>query len=360
MTNKIFFDERPMASLGQASNWRPKTIANWLFITAFMVFLIVIIGGITRLTESGLSITQWNVVTGILPPLTEAQWHAEFALYQKTTEFQTVNAHMDLAAFKTIFFWEYFHRLIARSIGMVFALPLIYFWVRKMIPQGYHLRLLALLALGGLQGAIGWWMVSSGLVGRTDVSHFRLAVHLLTALFIMSGLIWTALDLKNLSRMRRARPAHLTIFGLLVISILFFQLLYGAWLAGLNAGYVASDWPLMQGAIYPDGIDWRDGALAAFANDPFLVHFLHRWWAWITAIALLMLAYRVKFVHRGAALLVILCLAIQIPLGIATVMSGMNIILAVMHQGVGAMLVAVTVYALHKYGSAPSSAMIRW
>lgn len=204
MTNKIFFDERPMASLGQASNWRPKTIANWLFITAFMVFLIVIIGGITRLTESGLSITQWNVVTGILPPLTEAQWHAEFALYQKTTEFQTVNAHMDLAAFKTIFFWEYFHRLIARSIGMVFALPLIYFWVRKMIPQGYHLRLLALLALGGLQGAIGWWMVSSGLVGRTDVSHFRLAVHLLTALFIMSGLIWTALDLKNLSRMRQA------------------------------------------------------------------------------------------------------------------------------------------------------------
>lgn len=108
MTNKIFFDERPMASLGQASNWRPKTIANWLFITAFMVFLIVIIGGITRLTESGLSITQWNVVTGILPPLTEAQWHAEFALYQKTTEFQTVNAHMDLAAFKTIFFWNIF------------------------------------------------------------------------------------------------------------------------------------------------------------------------------------------------------------------------------------------------------------
>ena len=163
---------------------RPNAIANWLFFVAALVFTMVVVGGITRLTESGLSITEWKPVTGALPPLSEAEWLAEFAKYQATPEYQEINRGMSLAAFKFIFFWEWAHRLLGRLIGLAFALPLLWFALRRAIPDGYGWRLLALLALGGLQGAIGWWMVVSGLSERTDVSHYRLAVHLLTALFI--------------------------------------------------------------------------------------------------------------------------------------------------------------------------------
>jgi cytochrome c oxidase assembly protein subunit 15 len=324
----------------------PLALTYWLWTVAAMVFCIIIVGGITRLTESGLSITEWKPITGALPPLNEADWLAEFELYKTTTEFQTEHSYMTLADFKFIYFWEWVHRFIARTIGLAFALPMIWFWVRGMIPQGYKPRLLGLLALGAFQGFIGWWMVSSGLFGRTDVSHYRLAIHLLTALTILSGLIWTIRDLRNLAHIS-APPRRMNIFGWCVIGALFVQLLFGAWVAGLNAGYVANTWPLMNDLFYPAGVIWDGGFFAALSSDPILTHFIHRWWAWGVAAALGLLALRTLAKDKLAAALLLLLLALQISLGIATVISGVAINLAVWHQAVGALLVGATIWAVH-------------
>lgn len=331
---------------------RPLALARWLLVVAALVFLMVVVGGITRLTESGLSITEWNPVSGAIPPLSAADWDKAFALYRATPEFREINgpAGMDLAAFKTIFFWEWFHRLLARVVGIAFALPLLWFAVKRAIPAGYSWRLVALLLLGGSQGALGWFMVQSGLADRTDVSHFRLSAHLLTALFILAGLVWTALDLRQLAKSGENRPARLTGLALGTIAILFIQLLLGAWVAGLDAGYIASDWPLMQGQFVPAGIDTARGAGFALTHDPYLIHFLHRWWAWVAVAALVLLARRVKPLDRRASIAIHSTLGLQILLGIATVLSGMTLWLAASHQAVGALLVAATAWGAHVVG----------
>lgn len=328
----------------------PSAIANWLYGVALLVFTMVVVGGITRLTESGLSITEWNVVTGTLPPLSEAAWVAEFEKYKLIPEYIEVNAGMTLAEFKTIYFWEYIHRLLGRLVGVAFALPFLYFAVRRAIPQGYGWRLTALFALGGLQGAVGWWMVASGLSERTDVSHFRLAVHLLNALFIMAGLIWTALDLKALARDPAARPARMTGLSLIVIGVLFLQLLFGAWVAGLNAGYAAKSWPLMNGAFFPVDVDWSQGLVHAMTHDPFLLHFIHRWWAFVAVAALVVMGRAVRRVDRRISLAIHTAFGLQILLGIATVMTSVDLHLAVLHQAVGAILVATTAWGAHRLG----------
>ena len=329
---------------------RPRAIATWLYFVAALVFAMVVVGGITRLTESGLSITEWKPISGALPPLSEADWITEFEKYKQIPEYQLINKGMSLVDFKAIFFWEWAHRQLGRVIGLAFALPFFWFWFKRAIPAGYHLRLAALLALGGLQGTIGWWMVSSGLTARTDVSHFRLAVHLLTALFTLGGLIWTALDLRAFAAGRK-RPARLTGFGLAMLAVLAIQLLFGAYTAGLNAGQVASSWPLMNDRFFPDGIDWQKGVLSALGNDPFLIHFIHRWWAWITAAAMIILARRVKAAgNRPASVALHSAFGIQILLGIATVMSGVEISLAVLHQAVGALVVASAAWCVHVLG----------
>jgi len=335
-----------------ASQSRPVAIANWLLAMAGLVFLMVVVGGITRLTESGLSITEWNPIRGAIPPLSQDQWQHAFDLYKGTPEFQQINrpAGMDLAQYKFIFFWEWVHRLIGRLIGLAFALPLAWFAVKRAIPQGYGWRLFALLLLGGSQGLLGWYMVISGLTERTDVSHFRLSAHLLLALFIMAALIWTALDLRQLAKSSDNRPARLTSASAVTALILFIQLLLGAWVAGLNAGYVASDWPLMQGKLVPDGIDWALGAAYAFTHDPYLLQFLHRWWAWVVVAALVVFARKAKPIDRGASIAIHAALGTQILLGIATVMSGMNIVLAVLHQAVGAMVVAAVTWGANVVG----------
>jgi heme a synthase len=181
---------------------RPLALVRWLWVVAVLVVLIVAVGGVTRLTESGLSITEWKPVTGAIPPLSDAQWQAEFDRYRQIPQYTEVNgpAGMTLADYKFIYFWEWVHRLLARLIGLAFALPLAWFWVKRQIPAGYKPRLLALLALGGLQGAVGWWMVSSGLTQDVKVSHFRLAAHLLVALVTLGGITWTALDLSAVAR----------------------------------------------------------------------------------------------------------------------------------------------------------------
>lgn len=333
----------------------PSAIANWLYGVALLVFVMVVVGGITRLTESGLSITEWNVVTGILPPLSEAAWVAEFEKYKLIPEYIEVNAGMTLAEFKTIYFWEYVHRLLGRLVGVAFALPFAYFAIRRAIPKGYGWRLTALFALGGLQGAVGWWMVASGLSERTDVSHFRLAVHLLNALFIMAGLIWTALDLKALARDPNARPARMTGLSLIVIAVLFVQLLFGAWVAGLNAGYAARSWPLMNGSFFPVDVDWSQGLVHTLTHDPFLLHFIHRWWAFIAVGALVVMARAVRRIDRRISLAIHTAFGVQVLLGIATVMTSVDLHLAVLHQAVGAILVATTTWGAHRLGQTASA-----
>lgn len=329
----------------------PRAIARWLLSVAALVFIMVVVGGITRLTESGLSITQWKPITGAIPPLTHDQWMEAFRLYQKTPEYQQINKGMSLDDFQFIFFWEWAHRLLGRLIGLAFALPLLWFAWKRAIPAGYGWRLVALLALGGLQGAIGWWMVQSGLSERTDVSHYRLAVHLLTALFIIGGLIWTALDLRMLAGDRNAQPAMLRPFALMVLVGLFVQLLFGAFTAGLNAGYVANTWPLMNDRLVPDGIERTGSLWETLSSDPYLVHFIHRWWAWGAAILAIMLARKAKRAgQRGASIAINASVGTQIILGIATVMSGIALPLAVLHQAVGALVVAAIAWGAHGIG----------
>jgi cytochrome c oxidase assembly protein subunit 15 len=331
---------------------RPLALARWLLAVAALVVLMVTIGGITRLTESGLSITEWKPVTGALPPLSEAQWQAEFAAYQRIGEYRQINgpAGMALADYKFIYFWEWSHRLLGRLIGLAFALPFAWFAIRRAVPRGYTPRLLALLALGGLQGVFGWYMVRSGLSAEvTDVSHFWLSIHLLTALLTLAGLVWTALDLIALDKDPDTRPARLTGLGALAGAILFLQLMLGAWVAGLNAGLASDTWPLMQGRLVPE-VDWSKGPGWAFTHEPFLLHFLHRWWAWVVVVALVVLARKVRTRGRRASIAIHSAFGTQVLLGIATVMTGVALWLAVLHQLVGALLVAATAWGMHVHG----------
>jgi cytochrome c oxidase assembly protein subunit 15 len=336
-----------------AATDRPLALVRWLYFVAAMVVAIVVVGGITRLTESGLSITEWKPVTGALPPLSESAWLEEFRNYQQIGEFQQINgpAGMTLADYKFIYFWEWSHRLLGRLIGLAFALPLAWFWIRRAIPAGYKPRLLALLALGALQGVFGWYMVRSGLNAEvTDVSHFWLSIHLLTALFTLAGLVWTALDLRQLARDPAARPARLTALGIAAAAVLFVQLLLGAWVAGLNAGLASDTWPLMQGRFFPE-VNWSNGIGWALTHEPFLLHFLHRWWAWVVVALLVLLARACKRAgQRRASIAIHSAFGTQILLGIATVMTGVSLWLAVLHQSVGALLVAATAWGVHAVG----------
>jgi cytochrome c oxidase assembly protein subunit 15 len=230
-------------------------------------------------------------------------------------------------------------------------LPLAWFAIRRAIPSGYGAKLVALLLLGGAQGVLGWYMVMSGLSERTDVSHFRLSAHLLLALAIIGALVWVALDLRRLAAAGDDRPASLTPLAAATIVISAIQLLYGAWVAGLDAGQVAASWPDMNGRFVPDGIDWSRGAGHALANDPFLIHFIHRWWAWVTVAALVVFARRVRPLDRRASIAIHTAFGLQILLGIATVLTGVALWLAALHQAVGALLVAATVWGAHVHGS---------
>lgn len=330
---------------------RPRAVAIWLFVVAAMIVGIVVIGGITRLTNSGLSITQWKPITGIIPPLTSAEWQAEFANYKRIPEYTQLNSGMTLAGFKAIFFWEYIHRALARTIGMAFALPLIWFAVRKRIPAGYGWRLTALLALGALQGAVGWWMVKSGLAVRTDVSHIRLAVHLLTALVTLAGIVWTALDLLALHRSPFAAPARLAPVAILAFALLFVQLLWGAFTAGLDAGYAFASWPLMGDALFPAGVPMVTPGWRNAVDNPIVVQFIHRWFAFAAAAALLWLAVAATRTGSRAGFWVVGLVTLQIMLGIATLMTGVDIHVAVSHQANAALLLIATVFAAHAVGT---------
>ncbi|MBB3692718.1 COX15/CtaA family protein [Sphingomonas sp. BK580] len=336
------------ASPGFSLSTRPRAIARWLYCVAALIVAMVVVGGVTRLTESGLSITEWKPISGVIPPLTTAQWQAEFANYQRIPEYQQLNRGMTLDGFKAIFFWEYAHRLLGRVIGLAFALPLLWFAAKRQVPRGYGWRLGALLALGGLQGAIGWWMVASGLSVRTDVSHVRLAVHLGTALFILSGIVWTARDLVALADNPLARPAPLRAVPALALALLAVQIVFGAFTAGLDAGYAFASWPLMGDALFPAGTPMVAPAWRNAVDNPIVVQFIHRWFAFVAAVGLLLLAHRARQVrvYRAAAAVTLLVVA-QVALGIATLLSGVELPIAVAHQANAALLLIAAVVAAH-------------
>ena len=327
---------------------RPRAISNWLLAVAALVFVMIVVGGITRLTESGLSITQWEPVTGAIPPLNDREWQEAFDLYRQSPQYQLVNRGMTLGDFQFIFFWEYIHRLLGRLIGLAFALPLIWFAVKRAIPRGYGWKLVGLLALGGLQGVIGWWMVASGLIDVPEVSHIRLAVHLLTALAIFGALIWVALDLRALVRSPVARPARITLTGIWALSLLAVQLLFGAYVAGLEAGYAFNTWPLMGDELYPRAAEWMQPALRNFVDNPIVVQFVHRWLAFVVAAAVLAMAWRaLKQGQRPTAVLLVAAVTTQILLGITTILSGVQLWVGVAHQAMAALLLAVIVISAH-------------
>jgi cytochrome c oxidase assembly protein subunit 15 len=326
---------------------RPVAFGGWLLVVAALVFAIVVVGGITRLTESGLSITSWKPISGILPPLTAAQWQAEFDGYRRIPQYAAFNRGMTLDGFKHIFFWEYVHRLLARAIGTVLGIVLAVFWWRRWVPAGYGRRTLAILALGGLQGAIGWWMVASGLSERTEVSHLRLATHLLAAMLIYAVLLWTALDLLD-----GGRRARLIQWPALAIGAVAVQLVLGAFTAGLRAGYAYASWPLMGDRWFPDG-GWN-GAHGVGWNilfNPVAIQFLHRWWAWGVAAAVVLVA-RAAWTGdaKAPALLAVALVCVQIGLGIATLLSGVALPLAVAHQATAAALLGSIVWCAHGIG----------
>ena len=354
MSNKA---QSSSGNAGVRERLRPGPLANLLFLTAALVFAMVVVGGITRLTESGLSITQWKPISGAIPPLTKADWQSAFDLYRQTPQYREVAgpAGMTLSGFKFIFFWEWVHRLLGRIIGLVFLIGTAWFAAKRAIPKGFEWRLAALFVLGGLQGAVGWFMVMSGLEGRTEVSPYRLSAHLLFALFLFAALIWTALDLRRIDKVPNARPALLRGWGALALGVLFIQLMLGAWVAGFRAGYVSNSWPDMNGHFVPQGIDWSRGIVFAMTHDLFLIHFMHRWWAWVVVAVLVLFARRVKRVEgaRSASIAIHAAFGTQIILGILTVLSGIAIWLAVLHQATGALLVAATVWGAHEVGKRP-------
>ena len=331
--------------------FRPDLLIRWLWVVGLMVFAMVVVGGITRLTESGLSITEWKPVSGALPPLTAADWEREFALYRETTQYQQLNVGMSMADFQFIFFWEWAHRLLGRIIGLAFAVPLLWFAVRRMIPAGYGWRLVLLLILGGMQGVVGWWMVVSGLAGRTEVSHYRLAVHLCLALFILGAIIWTARDLAALQRNPASRPARMPMAATLVLLILTIQLFWGAFTAGLRAGYAFPTWPLMGDELFPGGTPMLTPWLANVFDNPIVVQFIHRWWATAAAAALIWLGIKAMRAGSRAGMALHAIVVVQVILGIATLMTGVELWVAVAHQGVAALLVVATVWSAHAWAS---------
>jgi heme a synthase len=332
------------------TNGHRRAIRLWLYAVAAMVLAMVLVGGATRLTESGLSITEWQPVVGALPPMSEAQWLSEFHRYQAIPQYRELNQGMSLDAFKTIFWWEWTHRLIGRLIGVVFLLPLLWFAWRGWIGPGLRGRLWLIFGLGTLQGAVGWWMVASGLVHRVEVSQYRLATHLVLACVIYIAILWTALRLGETPR--AAMPARLRASAVGFVILVVGQIYLGALVAGLRAGYIYNTWPLIDGGLVPHAARlfsatpaWRN-----FFENVLTVQFDHRMLAYaIWLLAAWHVADVVGSTRRGPALIGALALfvavTLQAALGISTLLLVVPLPLALLHQ---AMAIAVlTVAVLH-------------
>jgi cytochrome c oxidase assembly protein subunit 15 len=330
------YDTLPRAAGRDAATTRP--IAWWLLFCCAMVFAMAVIGAVTRLTESGLSMVEWRPLVGVLPPLSEAEWNRVFDLYRESPEYRLVNRGMSLEEFRYIFYWEWFHRLWGHLIGVAFAVPLAWFALRRRIPAGLGPKLLGLLALGALQGFVGWFMVASGLVDRPSVSHYRLAMHLALAFLIYALMLWVALGLLGGggTGIGEERARRLRVHGGLALAFAGVTMVWGAFVAGLDAGMIHQDWPLMSGRFVPSEAWHLQPAWLNLFENHATVQFFHRWIAIAAGLLVLSFAWRAG---RGAerrvrlpALLLAVMTVVQISLGIATLHTGVAIPVAAAHQ----------------------------
>ena len=349
-------------------------IRLWLALIFVLVAAMILVGGLTRLTDSGLSITEWKPLHGAIPPMGEAEWAEEFAKYQASPEYQLQNKGMTLEAFKTIFWWEWGHRQLGRVVGLVWAVGFVAFWATKRIPAGWTGRLLGLGALGGLQGAIGWWMVSSGLKGTmVDVASYRLATHLGLAFLILGLIAWYVLALSRteaqLLQARRAREGRLYGLATGLLHLSFLQILLGALVAGIDAGRAFPTWPDMNGSFFPaDAFYVPDGAGGslplwhAFFENPGLVQFLHRMAGYLAlAFGIFAFVKSRRSAHgttRTAFLAVLCMLLLQVALGIVTVLTAAHLHVAITHQ-LGAVLLWVLIIRARFLSQYPVAGSIR-
>lgn len=326
---------------------RSRAVAIWLLAVAVLVLGMVVLGGSTRLTGSGLSITQWKPLSGALPPLNPADWQAEFDHYKTIPQYRLVNAGMSLAQFKTIFWWEWSHRLLGRLVGVVFFVPFVWFAVRREIPRRLFWRLGVLFVLGGLQGLVGWWMVASGLADRVTVAPERLMIHLGLAFALLGAIVWTALDAWN-GWARQTLPSPWGGRALALVSLIYVQILLGALVAGNQAGLVYNDWPLMNGRLFPQ--DYAGPTLwATLAHSQGAVQLHHRLMAYLVAVVALAVgvgAWRSSYLARDSKALgvgVAVAVLLQACLGIATLMAAVPIGLGVAHQLMAALTLSLAV-----------------
>ena len=327
---------------------RQRAIRAWLLMVAVLVFVVAAVGGGTRLTGSGLSIVEWRPVTGALPPLSEAAWQAEFAKYKTVPQYQELNRGMSLADFKVIYWWEWTHRLLGRLIGVAFLLPLLWFFWKSWISRGLRLRLWVIFGLGALQGAVGWWMVASGLTERVSVSQYRLAFHLTLACVIFAMLLWTAQQLKP--RASVDVPPRIRLSAFVLLSLVLVQIYFGALVAGLRAGLVYNTWPLIDGALIPDPSRlfferpwWRN-----LFENALTVQFNHRMMAyalWLLAILHVIDVARTPRAGAGltGALLLAAAITLQVIIGIVTLIYATPLPLALAHQAFAVVTLAVAV-----------------
>jgi cytochrome c oxidase assembly protein subunit 15 len=348
----------PAASIaGSAPSTRgaDRAIAAWLFACCVLVFAIIVVGGVTRLTHSGLSITEWQPIVGTIPPLSSGDWQAAFDKYRATPEYLQVNKGMTLEAFKRIFWWEYAHRLLGRVIGVAFLVPFLWFALRRRIPAGYGWKLAALFVLGGLQGALGWYMVKSGLVADPRVSQFRLTAHLSLAFVIFGAMLWVGLSLVFPRRAAMATPAARSArrWAFLIVALVFAMIVTGGFVAGIRAGFAYNTFPLMNGALVPPEILMLEPAWRNFFWNMATVQFDHRVGAWLLFFLVPVLWWKLRRApdlparaeKGGNALLGML--AIQIALGIATLVLVVPLPLAALHQAGAVVTFALALNVAH-------------
>jgi heme a synthase len=334
---------------------RRRPIRTWLWSIAGMTFLVLVVGGITRLTQSGLSIVDWDPIMGVIPPLGDAQWQEAFDRYRQFPEYQQLRRGMSLEEFKFIFFWEYLHRVVARAIGLVFTVPFLVFWLRGYFNRALAGRALVLFGLGAAQGLMGWLMVASGLVDRPSVSHYRLAAHLSLAFVIFGYAVWLARDLALAPARPRATPATRRLLGrgLAVVGVLFtLQVVWGAFVAGLKAGLYHNTFPLMEGRLVPPTLLFLDPAVINFVQNPIAVQWVHRVLGTALALATLVLFLRVlrarvDTASRRLNATFLGLMAGQYALGVLTLLFFVPVTLGVAHQAMAMVIFGVWVLWVH-------------
>ena len=350
---------RPTPQILAASGaGRDGAVALWLWSIAVIVFLMILVGGATRLTDSGLSITEWQPLLGAIPPLSDADWQAAFAKYREIPEYELVNKGMSLEAFKAIFWWEWGHRFLGRLIGLAFAVPLVAFWALGRLRAGLAPKLAGVFLLGGLQGAIGWYMVKSGLVDRVDVSQYRLALHLTIAFLILGAVVWLALGLARVDGAVRLRTvtAGQRRTAVALAALVLAQVVLGALVAGTKAGLTYNTWPLMDGRIVPDGLLAMSPWYANLGENVATIQFNHRMVAYLVlalalwhALSLWRTQADARIVRSGAALAA--AVLAQAALGVWTLLSARGAIplgLGLAHQGGGAVVWVAAVWHLYR------------